>query len=462
MIDEKVINEFSQIVGARGILNENLDLFTYSYDASFLPLLPAAKPDLVLKPQSTQEVAAIMKLAHKYRIPVVARGLGTGRTGGSVPVEGGLVLCLDEMNQILELDDQNLMLTVEPGVKTQDIYQFCAERGLFYPPDPSSLKQSTIGGNIAENAGGPRAVKYGVTGDYVMGLEVVLADGSVLQTGGKMIKNVTGYDLTRLFVGSEGTLGIITRAILRLIPMPKIRRTAQALFDSLDGACAAVSRSIKSGAIPAAAELMDQISIEAVAKFRNIELDPRVKAGVIFEFDGDSEAGLDAQIGEAERLCAECGSVQFRIAKTKEEEDELWSLRRGMSSAIAALAPNRIAEDISVPRAALPEIVKRLREIAARYGLQLAVFGHAGDGNLHPSLLADLNAPGEKEKVEQAVGEIFQAALAVGGTLSGEHGIGLTKKDYLADALGETGMAAIRSIKKALDPAGILNPGKIF
>lgn len=462
MMDKKVLDEFSQIVGSKNILREDLDLFSYSYDASFLPLIPAAKPDLVIKPHSTQEVAKIMELANKYGIPVVARGLGSGRTGGSIPIEGGLVLCLDEMNKILEYDDKNLMITVEPGVKTHDIYQYCAQRGLFYPPDPSSLKHSTIGGNIAENAGGPRAVKYGVTGNYVMGLEVVLADGSVLHTGGKMIKNVTGYDLTRLFVGSEGTLGIITQAILKLIPMPKMRRTAQVLFDSLDGACAAVSRSIKSGAIPAAAELMDQISIQAVAKFKKFELESNVKAGVIFEFDGDSETSLEGQIGETQRICAESGSIQFRVALTQEEEDELWSLRRGMSSAVASLAPNRIAEDISVPRDALPKIVKRLREIAARYDLQMAIYGHAGDGNLHPSLLVDLSLPGEKEKVELAVSEIFKAALAVGGTLSGEHGIGITKKDYIKDALGEAGEATIRSIKKALDPTGILNPGKIF
>lgn len=462
MIDKKVFDEFSQIVGSKNVLSEDLDLFTYSYDASFLPLIPAAKPVLVIKPHSTQEVARIIELANKYRIPVVARGLGSGRTGGSVPVDGGLVLCLDEMNKILEFDDENLIITVEPGVKTQDIYQYCAQRGLFYPPDPSSLKHSTIGGNIAENAGRPRAVKYGVTGDYVMGLEVVLADGSVLQTGGKMIKNVTGYDLTRLFVGSEGTLGIITQAILKLIPMPKMRRTVQALFDSLDGACAAVNRAIKSGTIPVAAELMDQISLQAVAKFRKFRLDPNVKAGIIFEFDGDSESSLEEQTGEVRRICAEYGSVQFRIAMTQEEEAELWSLRRGMSSAVAALAPNRIAEDISVPRNALSKIVKRLRAIAARYDLQMAIYGHAGDGNLHPSLLVDLSLPGEKEKVDQAVGEIFKAALAVGGTLSGEHGIGITKKDYITDALGVTGVATIRSIKKALDPIGILNPGKIF
>ncbi|TGE37689.1 FAD-binding protein [Desulfosporosinus fructosivorans] len=462
MMDKKVIDEFSQIVGPNNILIEDLDLFTYSYDASFLPLIPATKPDLVMKPHSTQEVARIMELANIYRIPVVARGLGSGRTGGSVPVNGGLVLCLDEMNKILEFDGENLTITVEPGVKTQDIYLYCAQRGLFYPPDPSSLKHSTIGGNIAENAGGPRAVKYGVTGNYVMGLEVVLADGSVLQTGGKMIKNVTGYDLTRLFVGSEGTLGVITQAILKLIPMPKRWRTVQVLFDSLEGACAAVSRAIKSGTIPVAAELMDQISLQAVAKFGNFSLDPNVKAGIIFEFDGDSETSLEEQTGGVQKICAEYGSIQFRIAMTQEEETELWSLRRGLSSAVAALAPNRIAEDISVPRNALPEIVKRLRAIAVKYDLQMAIYGHAGDGNLHPSLLVDLSLPGEKEKVDLAVGEIFRAALAVGGTLSGEHGIGITKKEYITDALGETGVATIRSIKKALDPSGILNPGKIF
>ncbi|MBP1759803.1 MAG: D-lactate dehydrogenase (cytochrome) [Firmicutes bacterium] len=462
MINKKVMDEFSNIVGSKNSLHEELDLFTYSYDASFLPLIPATKPELVIKPHSTQEVASIMGLANKYRIPVVARGLGSGRTGGSVPIKGGIVLCLDEMNKILEFDDKNLIITVEPGVKTQDIYQYCARHGLFYPPDPSSLKHSSIGGNIAENAGGPRAVKYGVTGDYVMGLEVVLADGSVLNTGGKMIKNVTGYDLTRLFVGSEGTLGIITQAILKLIPMPKMRRTTQVLFDSLEGACAAVSRSIRSGTIPAAAELMDQISIQAVAKFRKLELNPNVQAGIIFEFDGDSEANLEGQISTAQRLCEECGSVQFKVALTQEEEDELWSLRRGLSSAVAALVPNRISEDISVPRDALLEIVNRLREIATRYNLQMAIYGHAGDGNLHPSLLTDLSLPGEKEKVDQAVGEIFKAALAVGGTLSGEHGIGITKKGYLTDALGEKGVAVIRSIKNSLDPAGILNPGKIF
>lgn len=462
MLDKELVKKFSEIAGVNNVLTSDVDLFTYSYDGSFVALVPANLPDLVVKAQSTEQVARILELANQYSLPVVARGLGSGRTGGSVPVEGGIVLCLDEMNKILEFDDKNLIITVEPGVRTMDIYNYCAERGLFYPPDPSSLKHSTIGGNIAENAGGARAVKYGVTRDYVMGLEVVLANGSVLQTGGKAIKNVTGYDLTRLFVGSEGTLGIITKALLRLIPMPKMRRIVQVLFDSLDGACSAVLRAIQSGTVPAAAELMDKMSIQAVAKFRKFTMDPQVEAVIIFEFDGDNEGSLEEQTSAIQTICAECGSMQFRIAKTHEESDELWSLRRGMSSAVASMAPNRIGEDISVPRDALPEIVKRLRAIATKYDLQMAVFGHAGDGNLHPSFITDLSIPGEQEKVDEAVGEIFKAALAVGGTLSGEHGIGITKKDYLTDALGETGVATVRSIKKALDPKGILNPGKIF
>lgn len=451
-----------RLIHPGGVLRDNLDLFTYSYDGSHLPLVPASLPDLVVKVRSTQEVVGVLELAHRYCTPVVARGLGSGRTGGSIPLEGGIVLSCDEMSRILEFDAKNLMVTVEPGIRTLDLYNYCARRGLFYPPDPSSAAHSTIGGNIAENAGGARAVKYGVTRDYVMGLEVVLADGRVLQTGGKSVKNVTGYDLTRLFVGSEGTLGIITKAVLKLIPLPKVRRTVQVMFSSMEGACAAVERSIQSGTVPAAAEIMDQTSIQAVARFLRLRVDPDVEAAIIFEFDGDNEADLDRQTTLAMSLCRECGSVLFRVAMTPEESEELWNLRRGISSAVAALAPNRIGEDISVPRAAFPQIVKRLRAIAADYDLLIAIFGHAGDGNLHPSILTDLSIPGEKERVAKVVGEIFKAALELGGTLSGEHGIGITKKDYIVDALGEVGVDTIRSIKKALDPKGILNPGKIF
>ncbi|MGL5512891.1 MAG: FAD-binding oxidoreductase, partial [Sporomusa sp.] len=342
------------------------------------------------------------------------------------------------------------------------IYTYCAERGLFFPPDPASWKFSTIGGNIAENAGGLKAVKYGVTRDYVMGLEMVLADGTVVQTGGKAIKNVTGYDLTGLLVGSEGTLGIITKALLRLIPLPTVRKVAQVMFPSIDEACESVRKSIQSGIIPTVAELMDKMSIQAVARHRKLDIDPAIEACIIYELDGDDEHTLLKQAEKLNRICCECGATNFRLAKDDKEAEELWSIRRAMGPAVAALAPNKIGEDISVPRDSFPEVVKRLKAIAEKYSLKLAIFGHAGDGNLHPSLLTDLSIAGEQEKVDKAVDEIFAVALELGGTLSGEHGIGITKKEYIVDALGEAGVATLKRIKKALDPNGILNPGKIF
>jgi glycolate oxidase len=462
MLNSRIKEEIAAIVGKENMMDKDLDLFTYSYDGSFLPLVPAHKPDLVVKVQTTEQISRLVKVADANRIPVVCRGNASGRTGGSIPVQGGIVLCLEEMNRILELDEDNMMVTVEPGVRTIDLYNFCAERGLFYPPDPASWKFSTIGGNIAENAGGIRAVKYGVTKDYVMGLEVVLADGSILNTGGKALKNVTGYDLTHLLVGSEGTLAIITKATLKLIAMPKIRKTVQAMFDSLEGACETVKDTIRAGNVPAAAEVMDNISIQAVAKARKMEIDAKASACVIFEFDGDNEAGIIDQIDSLEKIARQCGSLDFRVAQTQEESDELWAIRRGMGPAVAALAPNKVGEDISVPRGQFPDVVKRLQEIAKKYGLTLAVFGHAGDGNLHPSILADLSNADEKEKVEKAVSEVFKAALDLGGTLSGEHGIGITKKPYIYDALGPVGVDTMKRIKAALDPNGILNPGKIF
>jgi glycolate oxidase len=354
------------------------------------------------------------------------------------------------------------MVTAEAGVRTIDLYTCCAARGLFYPPDPASWKFSTIGGNVAENAGGMRAVKYGVTGDYVMGLEVVLADGTVLQTGGKAVKNVTGYDLTSLFTGSEGTLGIITKALLKLIPMPKRRGTLRIMFRSLDDGCRAVHKMLRSGVVPAAAEIMDKFCLDAVARHGKMSVAAAVEACVIVEIDGGDDEGLEAQAKRIEAVAKECGAIEFRMARSPEEADELWAVRRGLSSAVAALAPNRLGEDISVPRSAFPEVVRRIRAVSEKFNLPIAVYGHAGDGNLHPSVLCDLNKPGEAERVQQAVDEIFRAALAAGGTLSGEHGIGITKKKYITQALGDAGVKTLKAVKGALDPKGILNPGKIW
>lgn len=462
MITSEIKEKLRAIVGAENVLDTDLDRFGYSYDSSFVPLLPANKPEVVVRPITTAEVSAVMAIANANGIPVTARGAASGRTGGSIPLAGGISLALDRMTKIIELDEANMMVTAEAGVRTIDLYNFCAAKGLFYPPDPASWKFSTIGGNVAENAGGMRAVKYGVTNNYVMGLEVVLADGTVINTGGKAIKNVTGYNLTSLFTGSEGTLGIITKVILRLISMPKTRNTLQLMFPSLDEACATIHAMLQQGIVPASAEIMDKICIQAVARHRKLDIDPSIEACVVTEIDGDKDEALAVQAGQIESIARQHNVSEVRIAQSPQEADEIWAIRRGLSSAVGAMAPNRLGEDISVPRNAFPEVVRRIRAIAEKYNLTIAVYGHAGDGNLHPSVLCDLANADEAERVHQAVDEIFAAALDVGGTLSGEHGIGITKRSYIASALGEGGVSALKAVKRAFDPKGILNPGKIW
>jgi glycolate oxidase len=457
-----ILEDLRRAVGAEHVLDSGLDRFGYSYDSSHHPLVPARLPDVVVRPRTTGEVARVLALANAHGIPVTPRGAASGRTGGSVPLHGGIALTLDRMTGILEVDEANMMVTAEPGVRTMALHDACAARGLFYPPDPASWKFSTIGGNVAENAGGMRAVKYGVTRNYVMGLEVVLADGTVLETGGKAIKNVTGYDLTSLFTGSEGTLGVITRATLRLIAMPKARGVLRILFPAMDDGCRAVQRMLLEGIVPSVAELMDDLSLGAVARHRNLQLPEAAGACAIVEVDGEDGAALAAQARRIEAVAVACGALEVRVAQSQAEADDLWALRRGLSSAVGALAPDCLSEDISVPRGAFPEMVRRIRAISAKYGLPIPVFGHAGDGNLHPAVLCDLKDPGQAERAEQAVAELFAAALAVGGTLSGEHGIGLTKRPFLERALGAAGVRTLKAIKQSLDPKGILNPGKIW
>jgi len=461
-IDEKILGELRAIVGKEHVLTSDLDRFGYSYDSSPISLTPPNKPEIVVRPRSVEEVSRIMKIAYEQGIPVTPRGASSGRTGGSIPLQGGIALTLDRMTDILELDTKNMMVTCEAGVRTMDLYDHCAKQGLFYPPDPASWKYSLIGGNVAENAGGMRAVKYGVTSNYVMGLEIVLADGSILHTGGKSLKNVTGYNLTQLIVGSEGTLAIVTKAILRLIPMPAKRGVMQVFFRSLDDGCAAVHDMLQQNIVPSVAELIDDVSLEAIVRQKKTPFDPEAKACLILEVDGPDEASLKQQSDAISKVVANLHAVSFRVAQSQAEADELWAIRRGLSSAVAAMAPNRLGEDISVPRDAFPEAVRRLKEVSLRNGLPIAVFGHAGDGNLHPSVLCDLSNPAEEKLAHHVVGEIFDVALSVGGTLSGEHGIGITKRPYIVKALGEAGVAALKSVKQALDPKGILNPGKIW
>lgn len=462
MIKEEIKAQIRKIVGPENALDGSINCFGYSYDSSFIPMAKENIPDLVVRPGTTAEVAAVMAIAHEFSIPVTPRGAASGRTGGSIPLKGGISLALDRMLKIVEFDAKNMMITVEAGVRTIDVYNYAAERGLFFPPDPGSWKYSTIGGNVAENAGGMRAVKYGVTSNYVMGLEVVLADGTVIHTGGKAIKNVTGYNLTQLFTGSEGTLGIITRVLLRLIPMPKMRNTLQLMFPLLDKACHTIRDMLLAGVVPATAELMDRVSLEAVARYRKTELNPQVDACVVMEVDGDAAEDLKKQADRIEAIAHGHDVLEVRVAASQQEVDEIWAIRRGLSSAIGAMAPTRLGEDISVPRDAFPETVRLIRNIAEKYKLTIAVYGHAGDGNLHPSVLCDLTKPEEAERAHHAVDEIFAAALSVGGTLSGEHGIGITKRPYITQALGEAGVNTLKLVKNALDPKGILNPGKIW
>jgi len=462
MIEIEAKKKLQSAVGQENVLESDLDRFCYSYDSSSMPVLPANKPDIVVRPATTEEVSKVMAIAFEYEIPVTARGAASGRTGGSVPLKGGISLSLERLNSIVELDEENMMVTAEAGVRTIDLYNHCAAQGLFFPPDPASWKMSTIGGNVAENAGGMRAVKYGVISDYIMGLEVVLADGTILNTGGKAIKNVTGYDLTRLFTGSEGTLCIVTKALFKLIPMPKQRGTLQIMFKSLEDGCATVQKMLRANIVPAAAEIMDRTSLEAVSKKSGMELDDVVEACVIIEVDGEDQAAIDAQVKCIDTIAQSCHAIKLRVAHSQAEAETLWTVRRGMSQAVAALAPNRIGEDISVPRAAFPEVVRRIKKLSTLHNLTIVVYGHAGDGNLHPTVLCDFADIEQMKRVHQAIDGIFAAALEVGGTLSGEHGIGISKKNHITSALGEAGVETHRVIKQALDPKGILNPGKIW
>jgi len=458
MTAPKVLQELRKIVGPENVLTSPEDLVAYSYDATFAE----HRPDLVVLPGSTEEVSRVMQVAHREGIPVVPRGMGSGLAAGSISFSGGLALPLTRMNRIIEIDEEEMTARVEAGVITAELQAEVEKRGLFYPPDPSSNKYSTIGGNVACNAGGPRCLKYGVTGDYVLGMTVVLADGRVLHTGGKIIKNATGYNLSRFFVGSEGTLGVITEVLVRLLPRPKYVRTAFAVFPRLEDAGRTVHRILLAGITPAAIELMDQTTIGTVEEYLHLGLPTRAEAILILESDGSREETVAWEIEEIARICRENGATKVQVARTEEEREELWKARRSVSPSLARRAPNKLGEDISVPRSKIPEAIRRIREISQKYGLPIAVFGHAGDGNLHPNILFDKRKPEEWERVEKITAEIFKMAVELGGTLSGEHGIGVLKQPYLEMAIGPLAIEVMRAIKKALDPKGILNPGKVI
>ena len=457
MIDQRIRKELSGIVGKKHVLSEPEDLVAYSYDGTFAE----QRPDIVVQPDSTEQVSEVMKVAWREEIPVVPRGMASGLAAASVPLDGGMVLDTCRMNRIIEIDEVNFTATVQAGVITQNLADTVAKKGLFYPPDPSSIKQSTLGGNAACNAGGPRCLKYGVTSDYVMGMTVVLADGRVLKTGGKAIKNVTGYNLTQLFVGSEGTLGVITELTLKLVPLPKVARTAKAIFPKLADASNCVNNILTAGITPATIELMDETTIATIEEAMHLGLPLDVEAMLIIEADGMDEEAVVKEIEAIAAICRATGARDVEVARTEQERAKLWSARRSISPSLARRAPNKLGEDISVPRSAIPDAVAAIKEISRKHDIPIAIFGHAGDGNLHPNILFDKRDPVQVEKMKKAAGDIFDVSVRLGGTLSGEHGVGNLKMAFLEQDIGPIFINVMANIKQALDPKNILNPGKV-
>ncbi|MBN1685460.1 MAG: FAD-binding protein [Spirochaetales bacterium] len=458
MLDRSIMRKLKKITGEKGVLETPEDLAVYGYDATFAD----SPPDAVVLPTDTAQVSRVIILAADLGIPVIPRGMGSGLAAASVPFEGGILLTLSRMNRILEIDLQNRTVFTEAGVITAILQAEVEKLGLFYPPDPSSIKHSSIGGNIACNAGGPRCLKYGVTGDYVKGLTVVLPDGEIIKTGGKPIKDVTGYDLTSLLVGSEGTLGVVTEALLRLVSKPKFARTARVEFQTIAEAGKAVNDILSAGLVPATLELMDETAIKCVDEAMRLNLPRDVEAILIIETDGPDEATVVREIEQVALVCSQNNAREVRVAGNEAERTALWNARRSLSPSLARVAPNKLGEDITVPLSKIPETIQRIKSISRKYDLPIVIFGHAGDGNLHPNVLFDKRNKEQWERVNSAVREIFETALDVGGTLSGEHGVGALKRAYLEKALGRRSMLLQREIKAVFDPAGIMNPGKIF
>ncbi|WP_017185947.1 glycolate oxidase subunit GlcD [Alkalibacillus haloalkaliphilus] len=452
------LDELTEVVGEQHIQTKKSSLIAYSFDAT--PNFQAL-PDAVISPKSTSEIQQIVKICAKHHIPIVPRGSGTNLAAGTTPTQGGVVILFTKMNQIIELDEDNLTITVQPGVITETICHTVEEKGLFYPPDPSSMKISTIGGNINENSGGLRGLKYGVTKDYVLGLEVVLANGEVIRTGGKLAKDVAGYDLTSLLVGSEGTLGIITEATLKLIPEPESKQTLLATYDSIEKAAETVSSIIANKMTPATLEFIDQPTIKAVEDFSQVGLPTNAQAVLLIEQDGPAQLA-ERDIQTVEQLAVTHGAINTSIAETETEAHNLREARRTALSALARLSPTTILEDATVPRSEIATMVNAIYDIAKKHNVTIATFGHAGDGNLHPTCTTDLRDKDEWERVEQAFEDIFEKAIELGGTITGEHGVGEMKSPYLEWKVGEQGLQVMKQLKQAFDPHNILNPVKMF
>jgi glycolate oxidase len=457
MLKKEIQDELGAIVDEDGFFTDNEDLASYSYDAFVREFMP----DAVILPRSTEEVSRIMKVADREGVNIVARGAGTNLSGNSIARQGGMIMSFTRMNRIVEIDIPNRCAVVQPGVINLDLQKEVMKRGFFYPPDPASMAVCTLGGNVALNAGGPRAVKYGVTRDYVMGLEVVLADGEIIRTGGKTVKNVSGYDLTRLLVGSEGTLGIVTEITLRLIPLPRARKTLLAAFSSVEEVAETVSAIMSAGIVPTTLELMDRVIIDVIRDAGRALFPPNAAAVLLIEVDGDEDAVEKESLKVAD-FCRDRGAVHVETAETQEEADRLWQARRSVAGAIYKVTPSLLVEDAVVPVSELPRMIGKIQEMSRKYDLKVGVLAHAGDGNIHPDIMTDVRNAEEMTRVDNFIHEMYEEVIALGGTLSGEHGIGIGKEKYMGLEFSERTLALMRGIKRVFDPKNILNPGSFL
>jgi glycolate oxidase len=455
-MEDKIKFILKDIVGADHFSDQLIDLVSYSYDASDHD----HRPEAAVWPRHTEQVSKIMRVAHENRLPVIPRGAGTGLAGGAVPIRGGLVLDLCRMNRIIAIRIADRSVVVQPGVVYADLENALAPHGFFFPPDPASGKACTLGGNVATNAGGIRGAKYGVTRDYVLGLEVVLPDGRVMHTGSACMKSSSGYDLTRLYVGSEGTLGIITEIILKISPKPLSHKTALGMFSSLHDAGQAVSAIMHSGIIPSVLEIMDANSIRVLREIASFPL-PDVAAIILTETDGYTREETEYQMTRILEVFRENGVTEIQEAASVEDAEKLWRLRKSVGSAAAKLSTNNISEDVAIPISRLPELLTGISAIVAKHGLPFVIFGHAGDGNIHPRIMYNRSNADERRKVASVAEEIFQLSCSLGGTLTGEHGVGLAKAPFMALEHDQAAMELMRSLKKLIDPRNILNPGKM-
>ena len=458
MISKALVKEFQKAVGKQNVMTDEADRLTYSYDAA---VLEPVMPGLAVRPADGEALGKVVRLCNENRMPLTVRGAGTNLSGGAVPSAEGVVVLTNAMNRIVELNTEDMFAVVQPGLVTAKLAAAVEAEGLFYPPDPGSQTVSTLGGNVAENAGGLRGLKYGVTRDYVMGIQFFDVNGEPIKTGSRTVKCATGYNLTGLMVGSEGTLGVFNEITLKLIPKPAHQKAMVAVFDQMDGASQSVSAIIAAHIVPATLEFMDNFTIRAVEAYSQVGLPLDAAALLLIEVDGHP-AQVEEDAEKVEQICRKYGATSIRVARDAAERDKVWQARRSALSALAKLKPTLVLEDATVPRSKIPDMVKAMQQISRQHQIEIGTFGHAGDGNLHPTILTDKRDRQEWERVEAAIADIFDKALDMGGTLSGEHGTGIAKSCFLEKETSPATILYSKRVKEALDPNNILNPGKII